>query len=140
MKTRTLAIIKPDAVSAGHTGKIIARIINEGFKILGSKQMKMSLSQAEGFYAVHDKKPFFSELTKFMSSKPCVVLALEKKDAVNAWRKVIGATNPSEAEEGTIRKLFAKNVGENAVHGSDSDENGKIEVSYFFAECNLNKD
>ena len=139
METRTLAIIKPDAVASGHTGKIIGRITNEGFTILGSKQIKMSLSQAEGFYKIHREKPFFEELTNFMSSGSCVVLALERESAVNHWREVIGATNPAEAEDGTIRKLFAKSVGENAVHGSDSDENGKIEISYFFAEYNLNR-
>ncbi len=139
METRTLAIIKPDAVASGHTGKIIGRITNEGFTILGSKQIKMSLSQAEGFYEIHREKPFFEELTNFMSSGSCVVLALERESAVNHWREVIGATNPAEAEDGTIRKLFAKSVGENAVHGSDSDENGKIEISYFFAEYNLNR-
>ncbi len=137
MKTRTLAIIKPDAVSSGHTGKIIGRITNEGFTILGSKQLKMSLTQAEGFYAIHREKPFFEELTQFMSSGSCVVLALEKENAVNDWRKVIGATNPAEAEEGTIRKLFAKNVGENAVHGSDSNENGQKEIAYFFSVYEL---
>ena len=139
METRTLAIIKPDAVASGHTGKIIGRITNEGFTILGSKQIKMSLSQAEGFYEIHRENPFFEELTNFMSSGSCVVLALERESAVSHWRKVIGATNPAEAEDGTIRKLFAKSVGENAVHGSDSDENGKIEISYFFAEYNLNR-
>ena len=140
MKTRTLAIIKPDAVASGHTGKIIGRITNEGFTILCSKQMDMSLVQAEGFYETHRGKPFYEELTHFMSSGPCVVLALGKEDAVNEWRRVIGATNPEEADEGTIRKLYAKNVGKNAVHGSDSDENGKKEVSYFFAECELIRD
>ena len=139
MKTRTLAIIKPDAVASGHTGKIIGRITNEGFTILSSKQMEMSLAQAEGFYEIHRGKPFYEELTHFMSSGPCVVLALEKEDAVNEWRCVIGATNPEKADEGTIRKLYAKNLGQNAVHGSDSDENGKKEVSYFFGECELIK-
>ena len=137
MKTRTLAIIKPDAVASGHTGKIIGRITNEGFTILSSKQMDMSLAQAEGFYEIHRGKPFYDELTQFMSSGPCVVLALEKEDAVNEWRRVIGATNPAEAEKGTIRKMYAKSLGQNAVHGSDSDENGRKEVSYFFAECEL---
>jgi len=137
MKTRTLAIIKPDAVASGHTGKIIGRITNEGFTILSSKQLEMNLAQAEGFYEIHRGKPFFEELTQFMSSGPCVVLALEKENAVNEWRTVIGATNPVEAEEGTIRKLYAKNLGQNAVHGSDSDENGTIEVAYFFAEYEL---
>ena len=137
MKTRTLAIIKPDAVAYGHTGKIIGRITNEGFTILSSKQMEMNLAQAEGFYEIHRGKAFYEELTHFMSSGPCVVLALEKNDAVNEWRRVIGATNPEEADDGTIRKLYAKNVGQNAVHGSDSDENGRKEVTYFFAECEL---
>ena len=137
MKTRTLAIIKPDAVAYGHKGKIIDRITNEGFTILSSKQMDMTLAQAEGFYEIHRGKPFYDELTQFMSSGPCVVLALEKEDAVNEWRRVIGATNPAEAEKGTIRKMFAKSLGQNAVHGSDSDENGRKEVSYFFAECEL---
>ena len=137
MKTRTLAIIKPDAVASGHTGKITDRITHEEFTILRSKEIKMSLAQAEGFYEIHRGKPFYEELTHFMSSGSCVVLALEKDDAVNEWRRIIGATNPEEAEEGTIRKMYAKNLGQNAVHGSDSDENGKIEVSYFFAECEL---
>ena len=137
MKTRTLAIIKPDAVAYGHTGKIIGRITNEGFTILSSKQIDMSLAQAEGFYEIHRGKPFYDELTQFMSSGPCVVLALEKENAVNEWRRVVGATNPAEAEKGTIRKMYAKSLGQNAVHGSDSDENGRKEVSYFFAECEL---
>ena len=137
MKTRTLAIIKPDAVAYGHKEKIIGRITNEGFTILSSKQMDMSLAQAEGFYEIHRGKPFYDELTQFMSSGPCVVLALEKEDAVNEWSRVIGATNPAEAEKGTIRKMYAKSLGQNAVHGSDSDENGRKEVSYFFAECEL---
>ena len=139
MKTRTLAIIKPDAVASGHSGKIIGRITKEGFTILSSKQMEMSLAQAEGFYEIHQEKPFYKELTHFMSSGPCIVLALEKDDAVNEWRRIIGATNPIEAEEGTIRKLYAKNLGQNAVHGSDSEDNGKKEVSYFFSECELIK-
>ena len=137
MKTRTLAIIKPDAVSMGYASTISDRIIKEGFIILGTKQIKMSLSQSEGFYTVHIGKPFFEELTRFMSSGPCIVLALEKENAVDSWREVIGATNPEEADEGTIRKEFAKNVGENAVHGSDSDENGIQEIAFFFSEAEL---
>jgi len=137
LKTRTLAIIKPDAVASGHTGKIISRITNEGFSILGSKQIKMNLSQAEGFYEIHRGKPFFEELTQFMSSGTCVVLALEKENAVREWRNVIGATNPDEADEGTIRKLYAKDLGQNAVHGSDSAENGQKEIAYFFGEIEL---
>jgi nucleoside-diphosphate kinase len=140
MKTRTLAIIKPDAVSMGYASTISDRIIKEGFIILGTKKIKMSLSQSEGFYTVHIGKPFFEELTRFMSSGPCIVLALEKENAVDSWREVIGATNPKEADEGTIRKEFAKNVGENAVHGSDSDENATQEIAFFFLEEELNGD
>ena len=137
MITRTLAIIKPDAVNAGYTGKILDKIIQEDFMILGLKQIKMSLQRAQGFYAVHTGKPFFEELTQFMSSDPCIVITLEKENAVDSWREVIGATNPEEADEGTIRKEFAKNVGENAVHGSDSDENGIQEIAFFFSEAEL---
>ena len=137
MITRTLAIIKPDAVNAGYTGKILDKIIQEDFRILGLKQIKMSLQRAQGFYAVHVGKPFFEELTQFMSSDPCIVITLEKENAVDSWREVIGATNPEEADEGTIRKEFAKNVGENAVHGSDSDENGIQEIAFFFLEAEL---
>ena len=140
MKTRTLAIIKPDAVSMGYASTISDRIIKEGFIILGTKQIKMSLSKSEKFYTVHTGKPFFEELTRFMSSGPCIVLALEKENAVDSWREVIGATNPKEADEGTIRKEFAKNVGENAVHGSDSDENATQEIAFFFSEEELNGD
>ena len=137
MKTQTLAIIKPDAVKAGYTGKILDKIIHEDFTILGLKQIKMTLQQAQGFYAIHTGKPFFEELTQFMSSGLCIVLALEKENAVDSWREVIGATNPEDADEGTIRKEFAKNVGENAVHGSDSNENGIKEISFFFSKAEL---
>ena len=137
MKTQTLAIIKPDAVKAGYMGKILDKIIHEDFTILGLKQIKMTLQQAQGFYAIHTGKPFFEELTQFMSSGPCIVLALEKENAVDSWREVIGATNPEDADEGTIRKEFAKNVGENAVHGSDSNENGIKEISFFFSKAEL---
>ena len=137
MKTQTLAIIKPDAVKAGYTGKILDKIIHKDFTILGLKQIKMTLQQAQGFYAIHTGKPFFEELTQFMSSGPCIVLALEKENAVDSWREVIGATNPEDADEGTIRKEFAKNVGENAVHGSDSNENGIKEISFFFSKSEL---
>ena len=137
MKTQTLAIMKPDAVKAGYTGKILDKIINEEFTILGLKQIKMTLQQAQGFYAIHTGKLFFEELTQFMSSGPCIVLALEKENAVDSWREVIGSTNPEDAGEGTIRKEFAKNVGENAVHGSDSNENGIKEISFFFSKAEL---
>ena len=132
----TLAIIKPDAYKDGKTGKIIDRIISEGFNIKEMKQIHMSTRQAEGFYEVHKDRPFFGELTEFMSSGNCVVLSLQRDNAVVKWREVIGATNPEEATEGTIRDLYGKNTGNNAVHGSDSSENGIIESNYFFAKGN----
>ncbi len=131
---RTLAIIKPDAVAAGHAGKIIDRIISEGFAVRAMKLVQLTKREAEGFYAVHAERPFFGELTEFMSSAPCIPLVLERADAVAKWREVIGATNPADAAEGTIRQQFATSMGENAVHGSDSPENGMIESSYFFPE------
>tara|TARA_B100001093_G_scaffold493695_1_gene536135 strand:- start:464 stop:889 length:426 start_codon:yes stop_codon:yes gene_type:complete len=137
MKNITFAIIKPDAVKNGNTGKIYDRIISSGFKIKSAKLLKMTESQAQGFYAVHKERPFFGELTKFMSSGPCMVLALEKENAVEEWRKTIGATNPEEAENGTIRKDFATNIQENSVHGSDSDENAKKEIGFFFSDSEL---
>ncbi len=137
MSTLTFGIIKPDAVRAGNHGKIIARILDAGFNIRGMKLIEQTRKQAEGFYAVHADKRFYEELTEFMSSGPCVVLALEKEDAVKAWRDLMGATNPAEAAEGTLRKDFATSIGENAVHGSDSDENAAIEISYFFSKLEL---
>ncbi len=137
MSTFTLGIIKPDAVSAGRHGTIIQRILDAGFKIRGMKLIHQTKKQAEGFYAVHAGKGFYEELTEFMSSAPCVVLALEKENAVRAWRDLMGATNPAEAAEGTLRKEFAASIGENAVHGSDSDENAAIEISYFFSKLEL---
>jgi len=137
MSTLTFGIIKPDAVSAGHTGKIIDRILAAGFNIRGLKLVHHTRKQAEGFYAVHAGKGFYDELTEFMSSGPCVVLALEKENAVRSWRDLMGATNPAEAAEGTLRKDFAASIGENAVHGSDSDENAAIEISYFFSKLEL---
>lgn len=133
MKNQTFAIIKPDAVKNGFMGQIIDRILNNDFKILGLKLIRMTKHQAEGFYEVHSDKPFYSELTEFMSSGKCVVMALQKEGAVNEWRKLIGATNPSEAEEGTIRKDFASSLGENAVHGADSDDNAAREIGFFFS-------
>ena len=129
----TLAIIKPDAYKDGETGKIIDRIISEGFNIKEMKQIHMSTRQAEGFYEVHKDRPFFGELTEFMSSGNCVVLSLERDNAVVKWREVIGATNPEEADDGTIRDQFGTNTGNNAVHGSDSPDNGKLESDYFFS-------
>ena len=133
MGNTTLAIIKPDAMAAGYHGKIIDRIIQAGFLIRAARIIKMNQTQAEGFYAVHTGKPFFEELTLFMSSAPCMPMVLEKENAVEEFRTLIGATDPSEAAPGTIRKDFAKNKGENAVHGSDSDENAEKEVAFFFA-------
>ena len=137
MANRTFAIIKPDAVKNGNTGKIYDRILNAKFKILGAKLIRMTLAQAEVFYTIHKGKPFYAELTEFMSSDQSMVLALEKENAVAAWRKTIGSTNPQEAEEGTIRRDFATNIGENAVHGSDSDENAEKEIGFFFTESEL---
>ena len=137
MSNLTFGIIKPDAVKNGKAGAIIQKIVEAGFRIRGMKLIHQSLKQAEGFYAVHKERPFFGELTEFMSSGPCVVLALEKENAVKAWRDLMGATNPAEAAEGTLRKDFAGSIGENAVHGSDSDENAAIEISYFFSKLEL---
>jgi nucleoside-diphosphate kinase len=137
MSTLTFGIIKPDAVRASNQGKIIDRILRAGFKIRGMKLIHQSRKQAEGFYAVHAGKGFYEELTEFMSSGPCIVLALEKENAVKAWRDLMGATNPAEAAEGTLRKEFASSIGENAVHGSDSDQNAEIETSYFFSKLEL---
>ena len=133
----TFGIIKPDAVRGGKTGAIIQRIAEGGFRVRGMKLIKMTLEEAEGFYAVHRERPFFGELTAFMSSGPCVVLALEKAGAVKSWRELMGATNPAEAKEGTIRKEFAASIGENAVHGSDSEENAATEIAYFFSRLEL---
>ena len=137
MSKRTFAIIKPDAVQKGYTGKIYDRIITAGFNVLGAKLIKMSLQQAQGFYAVHKGKPFYEELTEFMSSSQSMVLVLEKDNAVSSWRGTIGATNPKEAAKGTIRHDFATSIGENAVHGSDSDKNAKKEIGFFFTESEL---
>ena len=134
---RTLAIIKPDAVAAGHAGKILDRILAEGFAVRAMKLVTLTQTEAEGFYAVHAGRPFFGELTTFMASGPCVPLVLEREDAVAHWRTTIGATNPAQADAGTIRQLFATSVGENAVHGSDSAENGVKEGRYFFPEAEI---
>ena len=129
----TFGIIKPDAVRGGKVGGILQRITEGGFRLRGMKLIHMTRAEAEGFYAVHRERPFFGELTAFMSSGPCVVLALEKEGAVRAWRDLMGATDPAKAEEGTLRKEFANSIGENAVHGSDSEENAQIELAYFFS-------
>ena len=137
MSNLTFGIIKPDAVRANHTGSIIQRILDNGFSIRGWKLIHMSRNQAEGFYDVHRERPFFAGLTEFMSSGPCVVMALEKEGAVKAWRDLMGATDPAKADRGTLRKEFGGSVGENACHGSDSDENAAIEISYFFSRLEL---
>jgi nucleoside-diphosphate kinase len=137
MSNLTFGIIKPDAVRGNYTGSIIQRIVDSGFKIRGLKLIHMTQTQAEGFYAVHRERPFFGGLTEFMSSAPCVVMALEKEGAVKAWRDLMGATDPAKADAGTLRKDFGGSVGENAVHGSDSDENAAIEIAYFFSRLEL---
>ncbi|MGB9181419.1 MAG: nucleoside-diphosphate kinase [Pyrinomonadaceae bacterium] len=133
----TFGIIKPDAVRANKTGQIIQRITDGGFRLRAMKLIHMTQREAEGFYAVHRERPFFGELTQFMSGEPCIVMVLEKENAVKAWRDLMGATDPAKADEGTIRKDFANSIGENAVHGSDSEENAAIEISYFFSQLEL---
>jgi len=137
MLDKTFAIIKPDAVKNKFTGKIINHILKTEFTILAAQKTKLTLAQAQSFYAIHRDKPFFTELTNFMSSGPCWVLVLQKNNAVEEWRKTIGATDPAKAEDGTIRKLYATSLGENAVHGSDSDENAASEIGFFFSDCKL---
>jgi len=126
-------MIKPDAMKAGHAGAIIDRIIKEGFRIVSLKMTKLSAEKAGEFYAIHKARPFYGELVEFMSSGPIIAAILEKDNAVSSFRELIGATNPAQAAEGTIRKLYAASVGENAVHGSDSDENATIEGDFFFS-------
>ena len=133
MSNRTFTMIKPDAVRAGNIGNILQMITDAGFKIISMKYLQISLQQAEKFYEVHAGRPFYGELTQFMSSGPIVAAILEKDNAVADFRKLIGATNPAQAEEGTIRKRYASSVGENAVHGSDSDENAQIEGNFYFS-------
>src|SRR4051812_14433897 len=130
---RTLCIIKPDAVEKRVQGHIIQRLLDEGFKIVAMRHTVLSRATAEGFYSVHKARPFFDELCTFMTRGPVVVIALERENAVQHYRDVIGATDPAKAAPGTVRKLYGANVGENAAHGSDSVENGRIETGYFFA-------
>ena len=130
--TQTLAIVKPDAVAAGNAGAIISMIEKNGFKIRAMRLQHLTRAQAEGFYAVHKGKGFFDELVAFMTEAPVVLLALERENAVAQWREVMGATNPEKAEPGTVRKLYGTNIGRNASHGSDSDENAAIELAWFF--------
>jgi nucleoside-diphosphate kinase len=139
MKTiqRTLAIIKPDAVARGAMGDIMGTIEGRGFSILSAKMLRISREQAQGFYAVHAGKPFFESLTTFMSEGPILVMALEKENAIAEWRDIMGATNPANAKEGTVRKKWAESIERNAVHGSDAEDTARFELSYFFAGYEL---
>jgi nucleoside-diphosphate kinase len=134
---RTLSIVKPDATRKNLIGKIVARFEQEGLRIAAIRKTFLSRREAEGFYAVHKERPFFGELCDFMSSGPCVVIVLEGENAIAKNREIMGATNPANAAEGTLRKLYAASVGENAVHGSDSADNARIEIAYFFAAADL---
>ncbi len=134
---RTFGIIKPNAFADGNSGKIISRIYEEGFKIVGLKKLYLSKVEAEGFYYVHKDRPFFDELTEFMSSGPCIVMVLEAENAIQKWRDLMGATNPAEAAEGTLRKEFGASLGENATHGSDAPETAAFEIGYFFSGLEL---
>lgn len=136
-KERTLCIVKPDAVERRVQGAILQRLLEEGFRIVALKQARLTRDMAEGFYAVHRERPFFDELCTFMTRGPVVIAALERENAVQHYRNVIGATDPAKAAEGSVRKLYGTNVGENAVHGSDSVDNGRIECAYFFAGYEL---
>jgi nucleoside-diphosphate kinase len=137
MSNRTFTIVKPDSVRKGNFGRIISRIEAEGFRILGLRKTALSQRQAEGFYAVHRERPFFSDLVRYMTSGPVYVAALERADAVTHLRKIMGATDPARADAGTIRKEFGESIEQNAIHGSDSDANAAIEIAFFFAESEL---
>jgi nucleoside-diphosphate kinase len=136
---RTFSIIKPDAVASGNAGKILAQLEVEGFRIVGLRMLKMSQEEAEGFYAVHSERPFFGGLVKFMTEGPVIVMALEREDAVKKLREVMGATNPANAAEGTIRKLYATGIERNSIHGSDAPETAAAELAYFFRSIELSK-
>ena len=137
MSQRTLSIIKPDATSKNYVGKIIARFESEDRRVCAVRKIHMSKREAEGFYAVHAGRPFFGELTDFMSSGPCVVMVLEGDNAILRNREIMGATNPAQAADGTLRKLYASSIGENAVHGSDAPETAASEIAYFFRDLDL---
>ena len=137
MSNLTFAIIKPDAIKNNYTGKIYNHILRSSFEIISEKFIKMSKKEAENFYKIHKNKPFYDDLTDFMSSNKCMVLVLKKDNAVEEWRRTIGATNPEDARKGTIRQLYASSLSENAVHGSDSNENAKKEIGFFFSELEL---
>ena len=134
---RTLAIIKPDAIASGKSGAILAHLQREGFTVRAARLLRLTMAQAGAFYEVHRGRPFYDELVAFMTSGPCLPMALERADAVAHYRAVIGATDPAEAAEGTVRRLFAESKGRNAVHGSDSDENAGREIAFFFSEAEL---
>ena len=138
MSQRTFSIVKPDAVRKGYTAAILAKIEAAGFKIVSIKRMSISKAQAEGFYYVHSERGFFGELTDFMSSGPIFPMVLEKENAIADFRTLMGATNPANAAEGTIRKEFAASIGENAIHGSDAEDTAAFEIGYFFAGIELN--
>lgn len=137
MLERTLCIIKPDAVAAGHAGEIISRYEKEGFRIVAAKKLWLTRAQAEGFYAVHRQRPFFKDLVEFMTSGPCLPMVLEAEEAIQKNRQVMGATDPAKAAAGTIRKQFAKNIQCNAVHGSDAPETARAEIAFFFSQSEL---
>jgi nucleoside-diphosphate kinase len=137
MSERTFAIVKPDAVKAGYTGRILARIEEQGFTIRAMRMVHLSRREAEGFYAVHHARPFFASLTEFMSSGPCVVMCLEAPDAIRKWRTVMGATDPAKADPGTLRKEFGASIENNATHGSDAPETAAFELGYFFRGLEL---
>ena len=136
---RTFSIIKPDAVAAGQAGEILAMIEKAGFRILALRMMKLDLRQAEGFYAVHRGKPFFESLVKFMTEGPVIVKALEREDAVAKLREIMGATNPANALEGTVRKRFAKSIERNCIHGSDASDTAEVELRYFFNTLDISQ-
>ncbi len=136
---KTFSIIKPDAVATGKTGKILSLIEEKGFRIVAMRMAKLSQSQAEGFYAVHAERPFYRSLVTFMTEGPVVLLALEREDAVLKLREVMGATNPANAAEGTVRKLYAESIERNAMHGSDAPETAAVELAYFFNSIELNQ-
>jgi nucleoside-diphosphate kinase len=137
MSNRTFTIIKPDSVRKNNFGNIFSRIEGQGFRVLGVKKVGLSRRQAEAFYAVHSERPFFGSLVEYMTSGPVFVAALERDNAVAELRKLMGATDPTKADAGTIRKDFGESIEQNAIHGSDSDDNAKIEISFFFAESEL---
>jgi nucleoside-diphosphate kinase len=135
--TRTLAIIKPDAVAAGHAGAIISRICSEGFTVVGLKKILLGKRQAEGFYYVHQERPFFADLVDFMSSGACIVMVLEADNAIKKWRDLMGPTNPEQADESTLRRQFGTNIEKNATHGSDGVDTAAFEIGYFFSAMEL---